>query len=75
MDIDEPSGGLLGGACGYGEQNPDDWPFWKVAAVAPNNPLFADESGRNPKLGCGACIEVECISVSEEIEICELCVL
>lgn len=64
-DFDKPVGSLVNGACEYGLQNRESWPNWRAAAISPSNPLFEGESDASPKDGCGACIEIECTSVSD----------
>lgn len=60
-DPNQPSGGLLSGSCGYGEQTKGAWPFWSVVAVSPQHPLATD-SKRQPKGACGACLQLECVN-------------
>ena len=59
-DPNQPSGSLVEGACGYGPQNRDVWPNWRVGAISPENPIAANAS-RSPKDGCGACLEIKCV--------------
>lgn len=72
VDPAEPSGALVEGACGYGPFDINSYPNWRVAAISPNNPLAASTT-RQPKIGCGACFELQCIgstcpSDAEEID-------
>jgi hypothetical protein len=47
---------------GYGEFNRSSWPYWQVAALSTQSPLM--NVSRTPFLDCGACIELQCESVS-----------
>ena len=51
-----PSGGLLNGACGYGQLSQNQWPFWNVVSLGPNNPV----AYKGNKKGCGYCIQATC---------------
>lgn len=60
QDPNQPSGGLVSGSCGFGEQSRGEWPFWNVVALSPAHPLAAD-AARRPLGGCGACLQIECV--------------
>ena len=62
-DPQEASFGLLDGSCGYGKQDRSTWPFWKVAAISPENRIV--KQNRNPLEGCGACLQIACGDDSE----------
>ena len=51
-----PSGGLVNGACGYEQLSQQDWPFWDVVSIGPNNPI----AYKGNKKGCGYCIQASC---------------
>ena len=50
------SGGLVNGACGYEALSQQDWPFWEVVSIGPNNPI----AYKGNKKGCGYCIKATC---------------
>ncbi len=50
------SGGLVNGACGYEALSQQDWPFWDVVSIGPNNPV----AYKGNKKGCGYCIQATC---------------
>ena len=58
--VPAPAGGLVSGACGYGQLNGTAWPYNQVVSLGPNNSI-ASGIGSN-KLGCGQCIRATCIS-------------
>lgn len=50
------SGGLVNGACGYEALSQQEWPFWDVVSIGPNNPI----AYKGNKKGCGYCIQATC---------------
>lgn len=50
------SGGLVNGACGYEALSQQEWPFWDVVSIGPNNPI----AYKGNKKGCGYCIQAAC---------------
>lgn len=57
LDPAKASLGLLDGACGYGEMNRTQFPFFRGAGISPKSPLLASTSA---KAGCGLCVKVAC---------------
>ena len=57
LDPAKPSLGLLDGACGYGEMNRTQFPFFRGAGISLKSPLLASTSA---KAGCGLCVKVAC---------------
>ncbi|CAG9462753.1 unnamed protein product [Pedinophyceae sp. YPF-701] len=56
MDPDSPSYGTSIGSCGYQRLSRDQWPYWRVGALATSNYFFNNLAVK----GCGACFEVVC---------------
>lgn len=52
----QPSGGLVNGACGYTQLSQNEWPFWNVVSIGPNNPI----AYKGNMKGCGYCISATC---------------
>ena len=50
------SGGLVNGACGYEQLSQQEWPFWDVVSIGPNNPV----AYKGNKKGCGYCVQATC---------------
>ncbi len=46
----------MNGACGYEALSQQDWPFWDVVSIGPNNPI----AYKGNKKGCGYCIQATC---------------
>jgi hypothetical protein len=46
----------VNGACGYEALSQQDWPFWDVVSIGPNNPV----AYKGNKKGCGYCIKATC---------------
>ena len=67
----QASGGLLNGACGYEALSQQDWPFWEVVSIGPNNPV----AYKGNKKGCGYCISATCtgtVSAPKSHSLCQL---
>jgi Expansin C-terminal domain len=45
---------------GYGKFDYNAYPGTRIASISPENPIAANLT-RHPKLGCGACFEIQCI--------------
>lgn len=57
LSPNQPSGGLVDGACGYTQLSQNDWPNWNVVSIGPNNPV----AYKGNKKGCGYCIRATCM--------------
>eukprot|EP00884_Botryococcus_braunii_P014492 jgi/Botrbrau1/23043/Bobra.136_1s0032.1 len=57
-DPQQPSFGVLEGACGYGEMKKDSWPYWQAVSLSFSSPILLDRS--LPRWACGVCLTITC---------------